>query len=856
MRRLFTLIFMAVGLSLGSLFAQNRVETLSRFEAGLEGDTLLLPFEVPGTIQQALSSRHIIPDPFIGDNEKEVQWVSDRNWLISTTFEIDQRNLEASKAYLLRLSRVDTFGEIYLNGALVGTTDNYFRDYSFDIKDFLHSGTNRLIIRLLSPTQKAHPLYLSSGINYPADNDRAEIHYSPLVRTSPYHFGWDWGPRLISMGIDAPIVLEQVTGALISGVSVRTKLSEDYSKARVSFSWQSALDKDVTDVRLKLFSPEGGLLTQKTVPIKQASGSLFIELKNPRLWWPLEMGSQPLYSARLQLMSGKKEVARKDLSLGIREIVLDRGKDKEGEKFAFHINGKPFYAKGANYLPHDRRFRKDGDTYTLTKLFTEDLVPVHINMLRVWGGGEYESEEFYNLADSLGILIWQDFPFACSTYPNDPAFRENVARELQDNLTRISLHPSIALFCGNNEVREGIEHWGWKKKYGYTYEVWQKMHSDYDDFFKTFLPKLVSEYAPDVPYIHGSPVSSNWGIPESLFSGDSHYWGVWFGGEDFTTFDLHYGRFASEFGFQAFPEIKTVHAFAPNVPLDSLSITHPLLQSRQRSFIGNKTITDYMERDYAVPGKFSDYIYTGQILQAHGMDYAIRAIRRGYPTNRGLLFWQLNDVWQAISWSSVDYYGNWKALHYKLRSALAPVIADIIRKEDRYELWLCSDQALHGALTVTETAMDFTGKTLWTREKSYTPPKGEAFSKSVEVLPSDLFAENGGQMVVLIQVKGADGALLADRLYYPLKPKDLDLPLLKPLVEVNAADGKMIVILSAESLIKDLYIRTPDGWQGARLSDNFFDLLPGQTKTVTITHPAITPSAGIGDITLQSLNAL
>lgn len=857
MRSSTKVLLLILSLSACPLLSRGQVSVLTDFTVSLEGDSLRFPMAVPGTIQEELKARHLIPDPFIGRNEEKVQWVSDRDWTMETTFEVDSDALRSAKAYFLRLKQVDTFGEVYLNGGLVGTTENYFRDYDFEVKEFLKPGTNRLLIRLLSPTKKAHPVYLSSGLNYPADNDRAEIHYSPLVRTAPYRYGWDWGPRLIAMGVDAPVCLERVEDGFLTDIGLRVGLGENFTSARISLSFRSVCASEGLMARIGIFSPEGKLLSQKviSIPSDTLASSVEFGLRNPRLWWPNGMGDRPLYSARIALLRDGRETAAKSLTFGIREIVLDRTKDALGERFAFRVNGRPFYAKGANYLPHERRFREAGDPYSLSKLFKEDLLPVHINMLRIWGGGMYETEEFYNLADSLGILIWQDFPFACSTYPNDPNFRENVAQELRDNLTRIARHPSLALFCGNNEVLEGIEHWGWKKKYGYTDEDWQKMRRDYDDFFRGLLPSLVERYAPGTAYIHGSPISANWGSPESLLSGDSHYWGVWFGGEDFDTFDKNYGRFSSEFGFQAFPEMKTIRAFAPGVPVDSLDIDHPLLQYRQRSFIGNRTITDYMKRAYDVPEKFSDYVYTGQLLQGHGMDYAIRAIRRGYPTNRGLLFWQLNDVWPAISWSSVDYYGNWKALHYKLRSALAPVIVDIVEKEGHHELWLCSDQAIDGSVKITLRAMNFAGQELWAQSKDYVPPVGEPFSNRVEIPDEALFVQNGGQMIVLIQAEGKDGTLLARRLYYPLEPKELRLPPFKPLTEVRVTEGKMVLTLSTETLAKDLYIRTPDEWQGARLSDNFFDLLPGETKTVTITHPAITPHSSPSDLHFQTLNA-
>ena len=818
---------------------------------------LTFDLHLPGTIQKGLLDAGLIPDPFVGLNEEKVQWVSDKDWTLSAAFRLKADEWEKAKEYLLRLSRVDTFAEITLNGIAIGRTDNYFRDYAFSVKEALRPGENLLEIRLLSTTKEGSRLYEESGrLNYPADNDRAEIHLSPFVRTSPYHFGWDWGPRLISMGIDAPVILERISSPLIQDLWVRPTLAPDHSSAEVCVAWKTAFGDDEAVQELVVRNPSGAVIFRKSIAAPAATEQKHaFTLNEPQLWWPVGMGNQPLYSVIVRTMRGGKTVDEKSRKFGVREIVLDQSKDQAGERFAFVVNGLPFYAKGANYLPHDRRFRGERDPYTLKELFEKDLLPVHINMLRVWGGGEYETEEFYALADSLGILVWQDFPFACTTYPNDSAFRAGVTAEVRDNLTRIRNHPSIALFCGNNEVLEGMNHWGWKEKYGYSDDEWEKMKKDYDDFFRGLLPGLVREYAPDVSYIHGSPVSSNWGDPASLLKGDSHYWGVWFGGEDFDTFDKNYGRFSSEFGFQAFPELKTIHSFAPDIPTESLSIDHPLMANRQRSFIGNRTITDYMQRHYKVPDDFERYLYVGQLLQGHGMDYAIRAVRRGFPQNTGLLFWQLNDVWPTVSWSSVDYFGNWKALHYKLRSALAPVIVDLIEQEGDYRLCLVSDTPLQGHITLRETALDFSGRRLWQKERIMEAPATVPFVQSFDE-DAALFSTIGGQMVVRLEVIDEEGRQMAERLFYPLEPKELMLPEADPRIEAQSSDGKMTLTVSAEVLIKDLFFATPDSWQGARFSDNYFDLLPGETKVVTITHPAIAPLSGIDDLTIHTLNEL
>ncbi len=830
-----------------STFAYSQVRVLSSFRVQMEGDTTSYEVELPGVLQYDLIKNRVIPDPFVEMNEDSVQWVSDKNWLYWTVFSIDSAELKSAKDYRLHLTGVDTFSEVYLNGSLIGQTDDLFRSYVFSVSDYLLPGENRLVLRMLSPTMKAHAQYMSSGFNYPADNDRFSIHYSPYIRKSPYHFGWDWGPRILSYGVEEPIRLERITGPTLEECYVRSTLENGAATVAVVSETKHLAEEKAT-LTLAITNPEGLLVEKKQVP---ASGrdTLTFTIDHPLLWWPNGSGEQYLYQlTRTVAQEGGYQVCD-TLRFGIREIQLLQESDKIGESFTFVVNGKPLYIKGANYLPHDRRF--GGGDRTLEQLFSEDIVPAHFNMLRVWGGGTFETEEFYQLADQYGILIWQDFPFACSTYPNDPAFREQVSLEARDQLSRIRNHPSIALFCGNNEVLEGLKYWGWKNKYGYTDSQWKKMHEDYDSFFREHLKSLVNTYAPHIDYIHGSPVSSNWGRPKSLLSGDSHYWGVWFGSEDFTTFDTHYGRFASEFGFQAFPEMKTIHSFAPNTHIDSLNIEHPILEHRQRSFIGNERITTYMSRQYPVPKDFHDYVYVGQILQGNGMGYALRAIRRGYPENMGSLYWQLNDVWPTVSWSSIDYWGNYKAMHYKVREAYSPTIVDIIRKDNEYQLWLVSDStSLDGCLNIQLSAHDYYGNKLWDDTIRYSV-SSSPFSKRVKTLDPMLFETE--QIYVQILVRDGQNTVVASQVFYPIDPKEMRLPTAQIEYDIYVRDGELTLELSSPVLVKDLFIETPE-WQGARYSNNFLDILPGQTYEITISHSAITEGTTQDKLRFTCLN--
>lgn len=819
-------------------YAQNRVIGLSDFTLQMEGDTVQYKAQLPGTVQGTLIDAGVLPHHFVGSNEDSVQWVSDKNWTYTTVFNIDKDELASTRLSELRIDGVDTFSEIYLNGTLVTSTNSFFHTHRLKVTSLLHEGENRLVIRLLSPTQRAHAMYLSNGFMYPADNDRAPIKYSPFVRTAPYHYGWDWGPRLISMGVMRPITLHLLKVHIDDKLYITSEIewADDHTARRAKVKVRSAgLPSDV----LHLIDPNGKVIKG------DKEGNFMVE--SPLLWQPNGWGKQYRYSLVREAKEGDY-ILRDTTLFGIREIRLDLSKDSIGSAFSFVVNDRPLYAKGANYLPHDRRFCGGGRT--LSDVFEQDILPLHFNMIRVWGGGIYETEEFYDLADKHGILIWQDLPFACTAYPNDISFRAIVERELESQFSRLRNHPSLALICGNNEIREGLKHWGWKSSYKYTVAQYDKMLADYDNFFQDFIPTQLREIVPHVQYIHGSPLSSNWGIPESFLSGDSHNWRVWFGGMSFTEFDVNPGRFSSEYGFQAFPEMKTIQSFAPGSDLDTLTIYSPILKNRQRSFIGNQRITDYIERDYPVPSKFSDYIYISQLLQGHGMAYAIRAVRRAYPLNMGSLYWQLNDVWPTVSWSSVDYWGNHKAMHYYVRDAYAPYIVDIISKSGKLELWVASDEMTlpQSPLNVRIEGFTYDGKKLSTEEHAFVA-QGAPFSQMITPFET---TEDAMHMYYRLTLTDAKGKTLATNIYHPTKPKEMQLHQATPKVTIWATNGTLEVTLSSTTLIKDLFVETP--WQGAQYSNNFFDLLPNQPLTITITHPDIRSNTKASELKFTSLN--
>lgn len=509
------------------------------------------------------------------------------------------------------------------------------------------------------------------------------------------------------------------------------------------------------------------------------------------------------------------------------------------------------FAKGANYIPQDA---------LLTNVTTEryqtlfrDIKEANMNVIRVWGGGTYEDDRFYDLADENGILIWQDFMFACTPYPSDPTFLRRVEAEAGYNIRRLRNHASLAMWCGNNEILEALKYWGFDKKF--TPEIYQEMFQGYDKLFRQLLPAKVKELDADRFYIHSSPYLANWGRPESWGIGDSHNWGVWYGKKTFESLDTDLPRFMSEFGFQSFPEMKTIATFA--APED-YQIESEVMNAHQKSSIGNALIRTYMERDYIVPEKFEDFVYVGLVLQGQGIRHGLEAHRRNRPYCMGTLYWQLNDSWPVVSWSSIDYYGNWKALHYQAKRAFAPVHINPIRQNDSLCVYLLSDRLdTMEKMTLEMKITDFEGKKVGktiqlkslsipvnTSQCVYKAKPDDLLSllerKSSETSQSSAekwLSEALRRCFMQLTLKDKSGHTVAQTVYFFEKTKDLLLPETTINSKMKLTEGKCELTLLSPCLAKDVFIEVPI--QGARFSDNFFDLLPGERKTVVITSPQI-----------------
>lgn len=812
--------------------AQSQTYVLDKgWEFSQAGSNEWMSARVPGTVHQDLLDHGRLPDPFYGMNEQKVQWVEKEDWLYRTVFTVTADQLK-SDAVWLTFEGLDTYADVYLNGSLLLKADNMFVGHKLAVKDVLREGENRLMIRFRSPVEETAPQWDTDGFNYPADNDHSEKRMSVYTRKAPYSYGWDWGIRLATSGIWRPVKLTFCNGAAIDDFFVRQQeVTEQVAKVdnQLEINNVTTTPKEAQVKVVYAYGEQADTLT-RTVVLQPGKNSLSMPawIEKPHLWMPNGWGDPALYTFTATVSVDGKEVASREEAIGLRSIRVVMEDDKDGKSFYFEVNGKPMFAKGSNYIPGDALLpNMTGERYA--RLF-ENIRAANMNMVRVWGGGIYEDDRFYEEADRNGILVWQDFIFACTTYPHDPTFLKRVSEEAVYNMRRLRNHASLAMWCGNNEIYEGMRYWGWKDKYSPV--VWKEMTEGYDVLFRQLLPELVEANDPGRFYMHGSPYEANWGRPESWKIADSHNWGTWYGQKPFESLDTEIPRFMSEYGFQAFPEMKTIRMFASpeDYELESL-----VMNAHQKASIGNFLIKKTMALYYNVPEKFEDLIYAGLILQGKGMRHGIEAHRRHRPYCMGSLPWQLNDSWPVVSWSSIDYYGNWKAMHYQIRRAFAPVLVDAIKEGNNLSYYIMSDRLTDEELTLNLELMDFNGKVYRKQKVDGLLPANTSKLFYQEPVEQALAGRDSATTFMHMVVKSKKGEVLSDEVYYFAHPKDQFLPKTPLQWQVKQKKGYCEVTVKADKLARDIFIEVPV--QGVRFSDNFFDLLPGQKKKVIITSP-------------------
>lgn len=622
-------------------------------------DSGLLPLSgiearVPGSVYSALLEKKLIPDPFYRDNELKVLPLMDNDFIYSRVFAPAAELLSCDEV-LLRFDGIDTLADIYFNGELLGSAYNMHRVWEFDVLSLLREGENELKVVLHSPTQyiKEENKKIYTGGSHEA------MEGFPHIRKAHCMFGWDWGPRIPDAGIFREVSLLGIKESRIDSVYI----TQNHEAGKVTLDFDVALelftDEDTAKIEIEVTSPSG----QVFVPERSAEEDYRIEIINPMLWWPRGYGKQPLYQVKVMLYSENGELLDIwEKRIGLRTMTVNTDKDQWGSCFAHEVNGVKIFAMGADYIPEDNLLSRV--TKERTRKLLNDAAQANHNCIRVWGGGYYPDDHFFDACDELGLLVWQDFMFACASYELDDEFERNVTREIIDNVRRIRHHACLALWCGNNEMETQTLDKAWEPSVKQKY--------DYIKLYEYIIPKILKEEDPAAFYWPSSPSSGgNYDNPWDENRGDTHYWDVWHGNKPFTEYRKFRFRYLSEFGFQSFPCLKTVESYT--LPEDR-NIFSRIMEMHQRNCAANGKILNYLSATYLYPKDFEHLLYASQLLQADAIRYGVEHFRRYRGRCMGAVVWQLNDIWPVASWAGIDYYGRWKALHYAEKKMFAPVM--------------------------------------------------------------------------------------------------------------------------------------------------------------------------------------
>ena len=640
------------------------------WEMSILGEGTRYNASVPGSVYNDLINAGRLEDPYYRDNELNALEMMKHDFEYKGTFDMDPEALNAASEVLLRFNGLDTLADITLNGELLGSANNMHRIWEYPVKALLKEKDNELIIHFTSPVNfiaeefKKDPAILGT---------EDAMNGFPKIRKGHYMFGWDWGPRLPDAGIWKDVELIRIDKALFTRIYIRQDWNKDMSEVKISVEASVSTypikknipaelallsDNEEFSYNVTVIAPDGTVIADKQ------DGFSPVKIDAPKLWWPNGLGDQPLYTVITNL-TDKKTGCILDTSkkrIGLRKIEVSTAKDEFGSEFAFIANGTKFFAMGADYIPEDNILPRTNKERTEKLL--KDCVEAHFNSIRVWGGGIYPQDYFFDLCDELGLVVWQDFMFACANYRLTHEFEDNIMAELKGQIRRLSHHASLGLWCGNNEMEQFVGQGTWGAK--------NEIKSDYVKMYEYLFPRLLENEDPDRFYWPASPSSGGaFDYPEDPNRGDQHYWDVWHGNKPFTEYRKFYFRFLSEFGFQSFPSIKTVESFT--LPEDRNVFSY-VMEKHQRNAAANGKIMNYMEQTFLYPNNLDTLIYASQLLQAEAIRYGVEHFRRNRGRCMGTMYWQLNDCWPVASWASIDYFGRWKALHYYAKRFFAPVL--------------------------------------------------------------------------------------------------------------------------------------------------------------------------------------
>lgn len=796
------------------------------------------PATVPGVVLTDLLAAKAIPDPYLRDNEAKLQWIGLMDWEYRNTLNVAATRL-AHRHVELVFDGLDTFSEVYVNGRQLLQADNMFRSWRADAKALLHPGANQIRVVFHSAVTSLLPKVKAMEVKLPTVGQvqaiaEEGIATDPYVRKAPYSFGWDWGPRFVNEGIWKDVHLVTWDKVRIGRLHI-AQPHVDAASAAIEADLDVFADHETTatmSVDGKLMGQPGAVAaTHGARSVHLAAGEntirIPLEVVHPKLWNPVGYGAQSRYEFRAAL-SGPGFDETTAVRTGLRSVELRRTKDETGRSFFFVVNGKPVFAKGADVIPFDSFAPRV--TPAQHRQILQSAVDAHMNMVREWGGGYYESDDFYDIADELGILVWQEFMFGGAQIPGGADFRENVRQEAVEQVDRLRDHPSIVLWCGNNEVETGWFHWGdrldFKKKL--TADQQQKVWQDYLLIMDDVLKSTVALHSPETPYTPSSPHADYDQAPDIQTAGDMHYWAVW--GQTTPVAEYNYitPRFMSEYGFQSFPEMRTVASFAD--PSDE-QLTSRVMMAHQKNTGGNERIKKYMDAEYPAPKDFASFVYVSQVQQAEAIRTAAEHLRSARPRTMGSLYWQLNDCWPGPSWASIDYFGRWKALQFYAKKFYADIAVAPYLHDGVIDTTIVSDVDHPVEARLTVSVMGFDGQVYSSSDQTYSVPAASAKPVSHLTVATLLGIHSAADTLARFVV-AVDNKQVADRTIYFDHVRNLRLPVAAIETDWSSSDGRTLLTLRSSRLARNVWIGFED--MDLQLSDNSFDLLPGIPVTVEV----------------------
>jgi beta-mannosidase len=819
------------------------------------GTNVWHPAKVPGCIHTDLLADKIIADPFYRDNEGKLQWIDKCSWEYKTILVIDKTTLDRQNIELC-FKGLDTYAEVYLNDQHILTTDNMFCEWNVNVRQILVEGANTLRVLFHSPvamgllSRDKFNIEAPVGYNleFVTNSDWPSV--GPYIRKAAYMFGWDWGPKLTTSGIWRPVFLKAWDNARINGIQI-VQDSVTTKKALLSAVVTIEASSLFNGVLNLSYALKGIRIPVNPLPVKLQIGlnevKINFDINSPALWWPNGLGDHPLYEFTGSLSNGKDEIDMFKTNSGLRTIKLVQKPEKDGgNSFYFEVNGIPVFAKGSNYIPSDIFPSRVTDSH-YEQLVT-DAVEANMNMFRIWGGGIYENDIFYDLCDKNGIMIWQDFAFAAHS-PDYPEYQESIRRELKENIRRLHNHPCIALWCGNNEI-DLVWNLLMKKYFGMPLskeasmlssilpflppagevdpKVTERVEKAYNDIFYKMIPEAIEKYDFNSHNYWPSSPMGGYKDPMTLSkpqSGDMHYY-VAYVNKPFSNILETQSHFFSEHGFQSWPDKKVVYQFTIPEDRDKNST---VMKAHNKAMVGNSVLDKYIKMYYKAPKDFDSYIYITQLLQDACMKLSLETHRRWMPYTMGSLYWQLNDVWPVASWASIDFQNNPKGLYYIVKKAFNPVIVVPANFKNGFIVNVISDKREAFKAKMEMKILDFNGKQLWSK----TIPVNMTANTSTEFYKTTTkeLVNKLDTTQIVFSVKLLQGSKIgASNLYYFSSPKDLKLPIPVITKVINTSDQGYSITLASDKLVKDLYLDTDVKGQ---FSDNYFDILPGEKVTVS-----------------------